>query len=341
MLAALAVLSLVLIAPLVGRAERSYTVRPGDTIAAIARRHHVPVESLLGANDLDRTSQLRPGQSLSIPDRGVVYVRPGDTLSRIARDNQVTVEELLRENRLRANASLRPGQRLRLPGAEAAEEVERAERRWGRPRNAGVVEIVRVQSEERLRIRLVDERGRARRAALRRLAPLMRARRSTATREPHRRLVGMLAQISDHFGGRTLYIVSGFRPPGGYTRDTSQHAAGRAADIRVRGVPNTAVRDYCRTLDRAGCGFYPRSTFVHVDARSENAYWVDMSGPGERPAYRRGQARGPEGELEGEEELEGDEGAESGVATTATHDEEAEAADAAEAAEAAGATEGD
>ena len=56
-------------------------------------------------------------------------------------------------------------------------------------------------------------------------------------------------------------------------------------DFRVQGVSNRAVRDYCRTFVATGCGYYPRSVFVHMDTRDESAQWVDWSRPGERPRY--------------------------------------------------------
>jgi hypothetical protein len=38
-------------------------------------------------------------------------------------------------------------------------------------------------------------------------------------------------------------------------------------------------------LSETGVGYYPNSTFVHVDVRPDAAYWVDRSGPGEPPDY--------------------------------------------------------
>jgi hypothetical protein len=47
------------------------------------------------------------------------------------------------------------------------------------------------------------------------------------------------------------------------------------------------VRDFCRTLRNAGCGYYPNSTFVHMDVRDTKAFWVDLSRPGEPPRYEK------------------------------------------------------
>lgn len=301
-------------------AERTHTVREGQTVSAIARRYGVAVPDLLAANGLGRGDVIRPGDELQVPERGVVYVRPGETLSGIARDHGVSVRDLMRVNRIRSADAVRAGRRLVMPGAEAAEAVERAARRWGRPRRPGVATLVRVQTRERLRIRLVSPRGRTRSAAVRRLAPLWRSTRADRSRgRPHPRLVQNLARISDHFGGRTIYVVSGMRAARGFTRESSRHVSGKAVDFRIQGVPNTVVRDYCRTLSKVGVGYYPNSTFVHLDVRDRSAYWVDVSSAGQRPRYRRrGQAERDDGEVDdgyegtGETELPPDLGGEEG-----------------------------
>jgi uncharacterized protein YcbK (DUF882 family) len=158
-----------------------------------------------------------------------------------------------------------------------------------------VVTFFRFSSRETLRIRVLDRRGRPRRAARTRLTQLMRDRRSDATHSVDDRLMRMLVQVSDHFGGRKLYIISGFREAGGYTRESSRHTQGKALDFRVDRVANTEVRDYCRQLPDAGVGYYPNSSFVHLDTRDRSQYWVDYSRSGEAPRYRR---RGRSGDSE-------------------------------------------
>src|SRR5262249_43362229 len=90
----------------------------------------------------------------------------------------------------------------------------------------------------------------------------------------------------NHFGSRKIEVVSGFRPytPTQYTPH-SNHNHGKAIDFRVPGVPNEVVRDFCRTLKNVGCGYYPNSTFVHMDVRETSAFWIDYSKPGEPPRY--------------------------------------------------------
>ncbi len=291
--------SIVLALPVPAAAQREHTVRSGQSLARIAARYEVSVENLAAANQLRRGAQLRPGQTLRIPEHGVVYVGQGETLASIARRNDCSVEDLRRANRLRSDA-LRLGQRLVLPGFDDVQERQQAARQWGQPRAPGVASLYRQTLERRLRVRLVDSRGRARTTARRRLQELMRASPRGSRRLgplPPARLIEILARVSDHFGGREISIVSGYRGEGRYTRASSRHTSGNALDVRVRGVPNTEVRDYVRaTFDNVGVGYYPRSHFVHVDVRDRSDYWVDWSAPGEAPDYE-----GPGGDAEPDE----------------------------------------
>ncbi|MEC7524885.1 MAG: LysM peptidoglycan-binding domain-containing protein [Myxococcota bacterium] len=272
-------------APGEAEAQRSHTVRPGQSLSRIARRYRVDVWDLALANRMRRNDPLQAGQTLTIPPRGVTYVRPGQTLSHIARDHHCSVEELVRLNRLRRR-SLRAGQRLILPGFLPEEQEERD---WGEPDEPGVARIRR--RDEVVSVRLRDAEGRVTEEALQQLASLMRRHDDDPPELPHPRLALLLAAISDEFGGREIHLVSGRREAGGYTRESSRHTEGRATDIRVRGVPRRTLWNYCRTLQQTGCGFYPRSTFVHVDVRGRNAQWVDWSRPGARPRY--GNLTGP------------------------------------------------
>jgi hypothetical protein len=100
----------------------------------------------------------------------------------------------------------------------------------------------------------------------------------------HPRLVWALNQIAQRFPRRPIHIVSGYRPANRH----SNHAKGRALDLRVLGVNNEALFAFCRKLPDTGCGYYPNSTFVHVDVRplsAGHAFWVDISGPGETAQY--------------------------------------------------------
>jgi hypothetical protein len=109
----------------------------------------------------------------------------------------------------------------------------------------------------------------------------------------HPRLLWLLQRIADAFPHRPIYIFSGYRPNASVSiprvgSHPSLHAEARAMDISVYKVPNTALFEFCRTLDDVGCGFYPNSKFVHVDVRRPGTgrpFWIDISSPGEPSRY--------------------------------------------------------
>lgn len=100
----------------------------------------------------------------------------------------------------------------------------------------------------------------------------------------HPRILQLVQAVVEHFPGRPIEIVSGYRPGEG----ASRHAHARALDLRVVGVRHEELRDFARTLPDAGVGFYPNSVFIHLDVRDSDegrAFWTDYSGPGETPRY--------------------------------------------------------
>lgn len=272
-------------------AEPTHTVRSGQNLGSIARKYGVTVWSLAARNSVGPDSSLREGQVLSLPEKGVVYINEGQTLWSVARRHGCSVEVLARENGLTTASHLRPGMRLRLPGAAPAKAGSSAStsasgtKDWGRAKRPGRAELYRIATQQRLLISLVDPRGRVRGQAPAQLAAFLKPRNSVKVKPPQKRLITLLAQVSDHFGGRRIQVVSGYRLAGGFTSHESRHVAGAAIDLHVDGVPNRALCDYLRHFDDVGVGFYPNSTFVHFDVRERNAYWIDVSGPGEKPNY--------------------------------------------------------
>ncbi len=278
---AVAVVFLVLLLSVPAQAQRKHTVQQGQTLGVIAKRYRVSVTNLAAANRLKKTSNLRVGQVLRIPPKGVIFVYPGQTLIGIAKLNKVSVKALARANRLKPDSTLQVGQRLELPGYSlAAKEAKE--------RNAklhGLVSLERPASKESLRIRLFDKNGRTDPKARARLARFLRDREKDETRRPSVRLMRVLADLADHFNGRTIIVVSAYRALPENGTQSSRHSTGEAVDVRVEGVPNEVLRDYCLTLSRVGVGYYPRSSFIHLDVRPQATYWVDWSRPGEGPLY--------------------------------------------------------
>jgi membrane-bound lytic murein transglycosylase D len=104
--------------------SRVYTVKRGDTLWGVARKHRVTVPALASANGLSAKSQLTAGTRLQIPGAGIAAppagestrmtyrVRSGDTLSEIAEKFNVSVRQLMTWNQLRSSSTLRAGQRI-------------------------------------------------------------------------------------------------------------------------------------------------------------------------------------------------------------------------------------
>lgn len=101
----------------------TYTVQTGDTVAAIAARHGIQMETLLWNNpDLSADPDaISIGQQLLIPSRdGILYtVKLGDTLTDIAELYQVEVENIVGfiSNEIGNADSVPEGALLLLPGA--------------------------------------------------------------------------------------------------------------------------------------------------------------------------------------------------------------------------------
>lgn len=95
------------------------------------------------------------------------------------------------------------------------------------------------------------------------------------------RLIRLLVRVSDTFGGRSLRVVSGYRTSSYYS--DSRHRRSEAIDFSIPGVPNAVLRQYLLMLDDVGVGYYPNSSFLHLDVRSCPMQWTDYAGPGEPP----------------------------------------------------------
>lgn len=117
-----------------GRGQKSqttYTVKRGDTLIGIAKRHRVTAGDIAKANRTNTKSVLMPGQTLVIPKASkasasatkapterTYVVKKGDTLSGIAVRHGVSTAALAKHNGISPKKKLLAGQELRLP-AEA------------------------------------------------------------------------------------------------------------------------------------------------------------------------------------------------------------------------------
>ncbi|KRE90007.1 lytic transglycosylase domain-containing protein [Arthrobacter sp. Soil764] len=122
----------------------TYTVKPGDTLGAIAAKHNVALSDVFAWNNLSMRSIIYPGQKIKVgggdpapapaapapaapaplaatsaPAAGSYTIKAGDTLSAIASRNGVKLADLLSANKLGMTSIIYPGSKLVIPGASA------------------------------------------------------------------------------------------------------------------------------------------------------------------------------------------------------------------------------
>lgn len=99
-----------------------YVVRPGDTLSDIARMHSVSINTIVWANNLKSTKDVRPGDTLIIlPISGIKRtVVKGDTLKSLANKYNGDANEIAQFNGLDPALALIPGSTIIIPGGEVA-----------------------------------------------------------------------------------------------------------------------------------------------------------------------------------------------------------------------------
>jgi LysM repeat protein len=299
---------------------RFHTVAGGQRLGSIAKRYGVTVDAMCTANGIERSQRLKVGQKLLVPAKddkdGTITRRQygpperssaragsdtvlasasepprpathrvfaGQRLETIARRYQVSIEALCDANRIRRHDKLKPGQVLVIPGSlpdgGLSKMDDRADDRAPSTKKVkkGYVDLATYTT--RYRGIVFDKKGKVAPGAIESISKLFGATGSRP--RVHPRLIALLAEVSEHFGGRPVRVVSGWRDHS-YFED-SRHKHSQAVDFSIPGVENTVLRDYVRRFRNCGVGYYPNSSFVHLDVRESAAYWVDYAGPGEAP----------------------------------------------------------
>ncbi len=252
------------------RAEKVHVVGAGQTLARIAKRFHVTVEALREANDLAPSQKLHEGMKLVIPGD-----EPSDT--RASKKKAVDPEARGERDRDR--------ERSEAPRARDKKKERDEERGDDGLQKAGHVKI--VLDGESWQGAVFEKKSRVSRRAQEGFSRVLSAH-ADSRHAIHPRLIATMAEVSDHFGGRTIEVVSGFRPRAkGQRGSRSKHNDGAAIDFRIAGVSNAELRDFCKSIKKLGCGYYPNNTFVHVDVRDKATSWVDLARPGEPARYTK------------------------------------------------------
>ncbi|MBW2456724.1 MAG: LysM peptidoglycan-binding domain-containing protein [Deltaproteobacteria bacterium] len=234
---------------------RWHRVYKGQHLGMIARRYNVTVDAIVAANEISKRAPIIPGQQLIIPARAD-------------------------QDGSRARKLLDAG-----PPAERVSHKASKKKSWSRyvrrPKRRHFVTIV-GPSGRSWKGTVLTKNGHVRRPAREAFQHVL----ATGAGEEHAidgRLIQLIARVSDTFGGRTIKVASGYRLRT-ITR-SSRHRFGRAVDFVVAGVPNRAVVDYVKTFSKVGVGYYPNSTFLHMDVRDLWTHWIDYAGPGQPPRY--------------------------------------------------------
>jgi LysM repeat protein len=245
------------------RGPRVHRVYKGQRLGSIAKRYHVSVSALCAANGIDRKTPIHPGLELVIP-------ASDDSDGTRASQRRA---ELLRHHEDEATPKRTPRRAKRSRRGRSWQKYVKAPWRRG---------YITLQGfDESWKGYVIGPGNRVLGGAKRAVGRVFKAGRLRSG--VNTRLIGLLARVSDTFGGRPIRVVSGYRATS-YSRE-SRHKLGRAVDFSIPGVPNDVLRDYLLTLPNVGVGYYPNSTFVHFDVRAHKTYWVDYSGPGEPPRY--------------------------------------------------------
>ena len=282
---------------------RSHVVYPGQTLGMIAKRYNVTLEALRAANQLRIGERIKPRQRLVIPGpddpdgtKALEALRaakePARSAPRAKPAKAAAASEKPSGRRpAAANIKVEPSGR-RPAAANTKKDTEQARGYARKPRHPGYVSLVSFTGG--FKGQVLGKNGKLTPASAKVMARVLASWRTGERAQIDEKLIRLVVKVSDHFGGRTLRIVSGYRPfsPQQYTSH-SRHNTGHAVDFSVDGVPNQVLRDYCRTLGKVGVGYYPHSSFVHLDVREAATYWVDYSGPGEAPRYATGDGRDP------------------------------------------------
>jgi LysM repeat protein len=204
-------------------------------------------------------------------------IERGDSLSGIAWRYGTSVKALAAANGITEKQTIRTGQTLVIPQHARAGGGDEWLKYASPAKKRGRLDFYTL-NESRFRGVVVED-GKLLPSAREEISNLLGAKGSHP--QLSERLIRLLVRVSDTFGGRPLRIVSGYRSSSFFS--DSRHKTSEAVDFSIPGVPNEALRQYLLLLDDVGVGYYPNSSFLHLDVRGCSMAWIDYAGPGEAP----------------------------------------------------------
>lgn len=147
------------------------------------------------------------------------------------------------------------------------------------PKN-GKLELQALHLGETVDVQPFDDQMQPNPEAMAAIDHVMRCRITGTAIAIDPRLIEILVQLHTLYG-KPIELVSGHREPLTIgTKKTSQHALGRAADIRIPGVGIEELKRVAMKLGARGIGLYPEKGFVHVDVRQKPRYFWSYTAAG-------------------------------------------------------------
>lgn len=112
------------------------------------------------------------------------------------------------------------------------------------------------------------------------LKKLFRCRRTLREAKIAQGTLAMLADVAEHYPGKTIEYVSAYRANRAES-STSPHRHATALDFRIRGIQLRTIRDYLwRNYTGIGVGWYPEGQYIHMDSRPKlhDTSWTFLHG---------------------------------------------------------------
>jgi LysM repeat protein len=182
-----------------------------DKDGSITRRQYGPPEDKEPRGGVSSDTLLASTREPARPSTHRVYA--GQRLESIARRYQVSIEALCDANRLRRHDKLKPGQVLIIPGSLPDGGLSKVgERDDDKPASAksikkGFVDLSTYTT--RYRGVVFDKKGKVAPGAVESISKLFAATGSRPRVDA--RQIALLADVSEHLGGRPIRVVSGWR----------------------------------------------------------------------------------------------------------------------------------
>ena len=139
----------------------------------------------------------------------------------------------------------------------------------------GELSLYNVHTDERLRVRYRDERGRYDLAALDDVNHILRCHHTGEVAAMDPRVIEHLNLVQKALGGGgEIHVISGYRSPqynallvkrSRRAARHSLHVEGQAVDFFIPGVRPREIRQAALRLKFGGVGYYPRADFIHLD----------------------------------------------------------------------------